>query len=212
MAHVTAAERRPQLIAAAIELMAREGVAAGSTRAIAAELGVAQATVHYTFGTKADLYRAVLEALSGELVAGAQRAVARATSLEEALHATAESVWTHLGERPELNLVWFELVTFSLRSPELREMVERHYQDIADIATEALIETGRRTGRVYAAPPAELADFLVTGLDGVCTGCLVRGETVPGPQTRRLLDQVVRATLALADGTAPAVGTASTGP
>ncbi|MYT21362.1 TetR family transcriptional regulator, partial [Streptomyces sp. SID7760] len=40
MAHVSAAERRPQLIKAAIDLMTREGVAAGSTRAIAAELGV----------------------------------------------------------------------------------------------------------------------------------------------------------------------------
>ncbi|GAB2986193.1 hypothetical protein GCM10023080_059700 [Streptomyces pseudoechinosporeus] len=34
MAHVSAAERRPQLIKAAIDLMSREGVAAGSTRAI----------------------------------------------------------------------------------------------------------------------------------------------------------------------------------
>ncbi len=61
MAHVSAAERRPQLIKAAIDLMTREGVAAGSTRAIAAELGVAQATVHYTFGTKEDLDGANIE-------------------------------------------------------------------------------------------------------------------------------------------------------
>lgn len=68
MAHVPAAERRPQLIQAAIDLMAREGIAAGSTRAIAAELGVAQATVHYTFGTKKDLYRAVVEQLTAEFI------------------------------------------------------------------------------------------------------------------------------------------------
>ncbi|NUP01767.1 MAG: TetR family transcriptional regulator, partial [Nonomuraea sp.] len=47
MAHVSAAERRPQLIRAAIAVMRRDGVAAASTRAIAAELGIAQATVHY---------------------------------------------------------------------------------------------------------------------------------------------------------------------
>ncbi|MFD7550100.1 TetR/AcrR family transcriptional regulator [Streptomyces sp. NPDC059816] len=198
MAHVTAAERRPQLIAAAIELMAREGVAAGSTRAIAAELGVAQATVHYTFGTKADLYRAVLESLSGELVVGAQRAVARAASLEEALRATAEAYWIDMNDRPELNLVWFELITLSLRSTELREVVERHYRDIAEIATDALIETGRRTGRSYAVPPEELADFLLAGLDGVSVSHLIRGEAVPGPQARGMLDRLVQATVALA--------------
>ncbi|MEV3872531.1 TetR/AcrR family transcriptional regulator [Streptomyces sp. NPDC049906] len=199
MAHVTAAERRPQLIAAAIELMAREGVAAGSTRAIAAELGVAQATVHYTFGTKADLYRAVLESLSAELIAGAQRGVAAANGLEEALRATADAFWVDMGDRPELNLVWFELVAFSLRTPELRDVVERHYRYMVQIATDALTETGSRTGRHYAVPAAELADFLVAGLDGVCMGHLLRGESEPSPQTRRLLDQVVRATLALAD-------------
>jgi len=43
-------------------------IAAASTRAIAAELGVAQATVHYTFGTKEDLYRAVMEQLTHDLV------------------------------------------------------------------------------------------------------------------------------------------------
>lgn len=69
MAHVSAAERRPQLIKAAIDFMTREGVAAGSTRAIAAELGVAQATVHYTFGTKEGLYLAVMEQLTQDLVA-----------------------------------------------------------------------------------------------------------------------------------------------
>ncbi|WP_445397214.1 TetR/AcrR family transcriptional regulator [Streptomyces sp. LE64] len=199
MAHVTAAERRPQLIAAAIELMAREGVAAGSTRAIAAELGVAQATVHYTFGTKADLYRAVLESLSAELIDGAQRGVAAANGLEEALRATADAFWADLGDRPELHLVWFELVAFSLRTPELRDVVERHYRYMTRIATDALTETGSRTGRGYAVPAEELADFLVTGLDGVCMGYLLRGETEPSPQTRRILDQVVRATLALAD-------------
>lgn len=74
MAHVSAAERRPQLIKAAIDFMTREGVAAGSTRAIAAELGVAQATVHYTFGTKEGLYLAVMEQLTEDLVAQVERA------------------------------------------------------------------------------------------------------------------------------------------
>jgi AcrR family transcriptional regulator len=54
----------------AIDLMTREGVAAGSTRAIATELGAAQATVHYTFGTKAELSEITcLQALISAVVA-----------------------------------------------------------------------------------------------------------------------------------------------
>lgn len=74
MAHGPAAERRPQLIKAAITFMTREEVAAGSTRAIAAELGVAQATVRYTFGTKEGLYRAVMEQLTQDLIAQVEAA------------------------------------------------------------------------------------------------------------------------------------------
>ncbi|MEU5400687.1 TetR family transcriptional regulator [Streptomyces sp. NPDC005963] len=204
MAHVTAAERRPQLIAAAIELMAREGVAAGSTRAIAAELGVAQATVHYTFGTKADLYRAVLESLTEGLIAEVQEGVRNATSLEEALRATAEVFWVDMCERPELNLLWFELITFAVRRPDLRHVVQKYQQGITDIAITALVETGRRTGVEYAVPPAELTRFLLAGLDGLCMGLMMEtGGDAPGPETRRALDQLVAATIGLAYGERP---------
>ncbi|MEU0986032.1 TetR/AcrR family transcriptional regulator [Streptomyces sp. NPDC005953] len=199
MAHVTAAERRPQLIAAAIELMAREGVAAGSTRAIAAELGVAQATVHYTFGTKADLYRAVLESLTDGLISGVQEGVRNATSLEEALGATAEVFWADVCERPELNLLWLELIAFALRRPELREVVHKYQQDITDIAVTALVDTAQRTGIQYATPPEELTRFLLAGLDGLCMGVLMEGGSgAPGAHTRKALDQLIAATVDLA--------------
>ncbi|MER6911349.1 TetR/AcrR family transcriptional regulator [Streptomyces sp. NPDC000594] len=200
MPHVTAAERRPQLIAAAIELMAREGVAAGSTRAIAAELGVAQATVHYTFGTKADLYRAVMESLTEELMAGVRRAAEGATSLEEALRATADAVLDDLASRPDLNTLWLELVAFSLRTPELRTVVARYHEEIADIAAGALAEIAERTGREYAVPPAELARFMACGLDGLCMQQVLQGVPLPGEETRRGLDLLVKATAALAYG------------
>ncbi|MFF3554270.1 TetR/AcrR family transcriptional regulator [Streptomyces tsukubensis] len=199
MAHVSAAERRPQLIAAAIELMAREGVAAGSTRAIAAELGVAQATVHYTFGTKADLYRAVLETLTADLLAGVQQAAARADSLEEALRATADTIWADLVDRPDLNLLWLELVALSMRTPELREVVVRYHQEISELGAGALRDVARRSGRSYALPPEELARFLINGLDGLCMSLVIEG-TKPDVGTRRALDQLLAAAVALAAG------------
>ncbi|WP_373559169.1 TetR/AcrR family transcriptional regulator [Streptomyces sp. SA15] len=92
MAYVSAAERRPQLTKAAIDLMSREGVAAGSTRAIAAELGVAQATVHYTFGTKEGLYQAVLEQLTENLVVQVERAAPGEVGFEETTRVATCSV------------------------------------------------------------------------------------------------------------------------
>jgi AcrR family transcriptional regulator len=55
------------MIRAAIEVMTRDGVAAASTRAIAAELGIAQPMVNYVYGSKDELYRAVIERITAEV-------------------------------------------------------------------------------------------------------------------------------------------------
>ncbi|ANW19391.1 TetR/AcrR family transcriptional regulator [Streptomyces clavuligerus] len=200
MAHVTAAERRPQLIAAAVSLMAREGVAAGSTRAIAAELGVAQATVHYTFGTKADLYRAVLETLTEDVIARVQTAAEHATGLEEAMRLTADAFLEDLTGRPDLNLLWLELVAHSLRTPELRTVVARYHEETAAIAANVLRRLSERSGQEYAVEPEALGRFLVAGLDGLCMHLVIQGDSAPGEETRRALDLLVTATAALAYG------------
>ena len=62
MPRALAAQHRSAIVNAAIRLMAREGVAAASTRRIAAEAGVAQATIHYVFGSKTELQLAALAA------------------------------------------------------------------------------------------------------------------------------------------------------
>lgn len=128
MAHVSAAERRPQLIKAAIDFMTREGVAAGSTRAIAAELGVAQATVHYTFGTKEGLYLAVMEQLTQDLVAQVEGAAPADGGFEETASALAVALWRTVREQPESHQLLTELTMFALRSPALSGALEAHYR------------------------------------------------------------------------------------
>lgn len=56
MAHVPTSERRIQLIEAASRVIGREGVGGATTRAIAREAGVPQATIHYVFGSKEQLF------------------------------------------------------------------------------------------------------------------------------------------------------------
>jgi len=64
---VTAQDRRQQLIDAAIRVAEREGIAATTTRRIAAEAGARLATVHYCFRSKQELLEGVLSAIITEL-------------------------------------------------------------------------------------------------------------------------------------------------
>ncbi|MEU6904199.1 TetR/AcrR family transcriptional regulator [Streptomyces coeruleorubidus] len=169
MAHVSAAERRPQLIKAAIDLMAREGVAAGSTRAIAAELGVAQATVHYTFGTKEGLYRAVMEQLTDELVTQVKRAAPDDAGFEETLSTLAAALWRTVREQPSSHHLLTELILLSLRTPALRGAVESHYRNIIGVTADLVTEAAARTGRELASPADTIARFFMAGFDGLVT-------------------------------------------
>ncbi|UUU21889.1 TetR/AcrR family transcriptional regulator [Streptomyces sp. DSM 40750] len=167
MAHVPAAERRPQLIKAAIDLMTREGVSAGSTRAIAAELGVAQATVHYTFGTKEGLYRAVMEQLTAELLAQVEQAVPEDAGFEETVGTLASALWSTVREKPGHHLLLSELSMFALRTPALNEALESHYRGVVEVTARLVTQAAERTGQPLAQPAETVARFFLSGFDGL---------------------------------------------
>lgn len=197
MAHVSAAERRPQLIKAAIDFMTREGVAAGSTRAIAAELGVAQATVHYTFGTKEGLYLAVMEQLTQDLVAQVEGAAPADGGFEETASALAAALWRTVREQPESHQLLTELTMFALRSPALSEALEAHYRGVTEVTARLIIEAAERTGQPLAQPVDAIARFFLAGFDGLTLQHLA----LPDEEAERTcLQAFVSAVVAMAGG------------
>ncbi|MFF7441523.1 TetR family transcriptional regulator [Streptomyces sp. NPDC008122] len=197
MAHVSAAERRPQLIKAAIDLMTREGVAAGSTRAIAAELGVAQATVHYTFGTKEDLYRAVMDQITEDLVAQVERAAPEGAGFEETVAALAGALWRTMSEPATNHQLLTELTMFALRTPRLGEARQGHYRQVIEVTAQVVTETAVRTGYELVQPAETVARFFLSGFDGLTMQHLC----LPDETAERIgLRALVSATVALAGG------------
>ncbi|SHI00774.1 TetR/AcrR family transcriptional regulator [Streptomyces sp. 3214.6] len=195
MAHVSTAERRPQLIKAAIGLMAREGVAAGSTRAIAAELGVAQATVHYTFGTKEELYRAVMEQLTRDLIDQVTRAAPTDASFEETIVTLAEALWRTVLEQPASHQLLTELSMFALRTPHLKEALQSHYSEILAVTTKLVEQAAERTGHRLGQPAETIARFFLAGFDGLTMQHL----SLPDEEAERVcLRSLVSAVLAMA--------------
>jgi AcrR family transcriptional regulator len=195
MAHVPTAERRPQLIKAAIDLMAREGVAAGSTRAIAAELGVAQATVHYAFGTKEELYRAVMEQVTHDLTNQVTRAVPPDASFEDTVATLAEALWHTVLEQPAAHQLLTELSMFALRSPHLREALESHYREVLTVTTSLIDQAAERTGHQLDQPAEAIARFFLAGFDGLTMQHLA----LPDEEAERVsLRALVSAVLAMA--------------
>ncbi len=92
------AETRRGILEAAEESFAESGFVGATTRQVAARAGVNVATLHYHFGNKERLYRAVLAAaVSGELVESGGSG-----SPAERLTAVVESLWDFAWTRPAL--------------------------------------------------------------------------------------------------------------
>ena len=167
MAHVTVAERRPQLIRAAIDLMTREGVPTASTRAIAAELGVAQATVHYVFGSKEELYRAVIEHLTQDLVGYVRDLTPPSADFGATVAFLATRLWQTVRERPGIHQLLTELYVFALRSPQLRDAIEDHRRTVNEETTALIGEAARRANTELMRPPEEVARHFLAGFEGL---------------------------------------------
>ncbi|MFI6501234.1 TetR/AcrR family transcriptional regulator [Nonomuraea typhae] len=198
MAHVPAAERRPQLVEAAIGLMAREGVAAGSTRAIAAEAGVAQAMVHYMFGSKQELYRGVLEELIRTLVSRVEAAMPEdGTDFRDTIAALVRELWRTVTEEREKYILFLELTLLSLRDPVLRRSASCYTLSLDAIAARLVTEAAERAGQPLALPAEELARYFISGFDGIVLRFLE--EEDPGP-AEAILERFLDSTVALATG------------
>ncbi|MFJ9769923.1 TetR/AcrR family transcriptional regulator [Kitasatospora sp. NPDC101157] len=204
MAHVPASERRPQLVRAAIDLMTREGVAAASTRAIAAELGVAQATVHYTFGTKKDLYRAVVEEVAAQFIGQVRAASPGDGPFGEQVRTLVHALWDAATGEDGRCVLLSEFETLAMRDPDVREIMLGLQRAIEGTATEMISALATAHGLTLASPAGRIAVHFLSGFDGLTARHLILrhpGER-PDPETLEALDVLVATTVGLCLGKA----------
>ena len=132
----TTTERRTEIIEATIRVLARDGLAETTTRKIAAEANVNQATLRYYFGSKDELLFAVLQVmihLTGEVV---RSVIMTEGSLHEIISASLQAFWSHVEAFPEFQIIQYELTMYALRNPESSWLAHQQYDGYT-----AIVET-----------------------------------------------------------------------
>jgi AcrR family transcriptional regulator len=188
MSPVQAAEHRSAIVAATIRLMVREGISAASTRRVAAEAGVNQATIHYVFGSKTELYRAVIEAVTSRLVQAVEAGLAPHPHWTEDAAVASAAVWEMVETDSATALLLIELTAYALRDPDLRDLAEGlhgSYHRLAENAVGVLVERSDAELRI---PVEEVARLAVGGLNGLVLSFLVHGDR---ERSRRDLENLV---------------------
>lgn len=191
-APLSAAERHALLVQAAIEVIARNGLAGASTRAVAAVAGMNQAMVHYSFPGKHALLLAVLETIHADLRKLLTAAVDGAASLGEAIERLARRMWELVLADTDLQRVQYELTLYALSSPGGARVACVQYQGYLDVLAGTLARV-----RSVRATPARLRAFAgvcVATMDGLILQHLALGDDAG----RQRLELAVTALQALA--------------
>ena len=199
----TTTDRRADVLAAAIRVLAREGIAAATTRNIAAEAGINQATMLYYAGSKDELLLNVLRemmrltrdvVLATDPVGGDPR---------EGIRRSLTAFWLHVESAPELQVMQYELTLYALRRPASAWLAREQYAGYAAVVEDLLRAAYAAADAACALPFATLARFIVGGLDGMILQFVSDRDTT---RARRELEALIAAVVALATGAAPVEG------
>jgi len=170
---VAAEDRRQQLIEAAIRVAEREGIAATTTRRIAAEAGARLATVHYCFRSKQELLEEVLTAIITELAEAAQGDLRPGVDAGTLLREGLRSLWLVVEKEPGRQQLTYELTQYALRQPGMDSFARWQYETSYAACATHLEGIAVAAGITWSLPMPVLSRMLMTVVDGVVLGWLV---------------------------------------
>lgn len=185
---MSGAERRQLLVAAALQVMRRDGVAAATTRAICTQAGMPLGAFHYCFHSKAELFQVILDGDLQQSLDDAWSVLDPALTAEQNLRALVTAYWTAVETDPQWCLVLSELTAHCLRDPELAALPARDYAIYRAQVITQLKRFLTDSGSGHGIDIGVLADVLIAGLEGITSSWLAHRD---GEVARASLDAFV---------------------
>ena len=167
MARMPAAERRLALLQAAFRVIAAQGVAGATTRAIVAEADMSLASFHYAFTSRDEMMRELIgHVIENETVA-AFESLRYGNDLRTAVRDGLQAFFEVVVADPAHEQTMFELMQYALRTPELDGLPREQYSGYR-FAVAGLLETAAAdTGMRWILPLDDVARMVVTITDGI---------------------------------------------
>ncbi len=155
-------ETRRRLVASALVLFARAGVATTSLKAVAEHAGFSRGAVHGNYSSKEELVTAVVETVVAELAPQLHRALTSSGPSSDRLAMYIRVFLAYCAEHPDAAGALIAVVAYLGREDV------RYYSDRAAASLSDLIELfadGQRRGEMRTFDPATMAFALRTVLD-----------------------------------------------
>lgn len=209
MTRMSVSERRSALVEAALRVIARRGMPAATTRAIAAEAGMPQASFHYAFESRDELMLEVVARVVGQeerAILPALAPASRPADMREALRSGLEHYFAGVRADPDHERAMFELAAYSERTPGAAGFARQQYESYFRLAAVALEAAAELMDARWSRPVDEVARLLVGLTDGLTTTWLATRDDVAA---QRLIEFAADAVARLSIPNVPSISNAS---
>ncbi|ANW65808.1 TetR family transcriptional regulator [Mycobacterium sp. djl-10] len=160
------AERRPQILAAACEVIATAGIPALRLSDVARAAGVSSGTVHYYFETKKEVITAAFEFNLTDSLARRQELLTSGKDSLAILHDLVESYLPNDELSVRAWKVWLALWAEGSRDAVLQEINDRLYGQWRDVVA-SVIADAQAAGTARPGDASVQANMLIGMLDGL---------------------------------------------
>ncbi|SOC48567.1 transcriptional regulator, TetR family [Blastococcus aggregatus] len=151
--------KRRDILEGASEVFVRRGFAAGTTKEIAAEVGLSQPAIYHYVGSKADLLREIALQVDRDMLAALDTGMASsddpAVQLRNVLHAYTAAV---VHDRRSFAVFWQELHSME---PGVREKIAADERDFV-VKVGGLIQDLQERGQMPEGPPLLMARAILS--------------------------------------------------
>lgn len=164
---VSVDERRRRLVEAAFTVMARDGVAAATTRTICSEAGMPQSAFHYAFRSKSELMQLLTASTVSDMTTDLRVSTSTAPDLRSALMTAVDAIFASVTQDPGRQAVVYELTLLDLRASENPGSLGRwQYQLYSERAEEILTDLAHHHAIRWTVPVAALGRMVAVAVDG----------------------------------------------
>ncbi|MEU3010476.1 TetR/AcrR family transcriptional regulator [Nocardia asteroides] len=210
MARIPAAERRADLVAAAVRVIAAHGVDGATTRRIAEDANAPLATLHYCFATKEALFSAVFEHVAAQYRDVLTRSDIHG-DVPDTARALLRGVLAWYRDNPDFGAAIIELISWGQRQEgALAEVV---YNEAYGTMRTILAANATATGAAITPELLDQLTYILSALsDGFALNWLVFTDHKAAEPQIELSVGVLDAWLAANLGAGASTGTAQAAP
>lgn len=177
MPRMAASDRRAELLEAAIRVMAREGVAKATTRAIVNEADMTLGAFHYCFESRAHMLELVTETLTERYVAGVRSQFTPQKNIRDSVIDSLRAFWKEFEASPGGHQISYELTQFALREPGFENVAKRQYEIFLQAFVSLLDLAAHNAGIEWTQSVPILARYVLSMIEGLNLVWLVDRNT-----------------------------------